>query len=135
MLSGQGGFLQAFPVLKIVAVVPLKMVTTYKRLFKKVSNFISASNIVCTLLLHGMAAKHLVNYEFQRTTAKIYILIIKIIVKCLVHKNTKTIHRISQWRIKIVLEHTDNKENQIFLIYKENESGAVAKSYMRKGFL
>jgi hypothetical protein len=34
--------------------------------------------------------------------------------------------------------HTDKKEIQIFLIYKENkeiQSGAVAKSYMRKGFL
>jgi hypothetical protein len=27
------------------------------------------------------------------------------------------------------------KENQIFLIYKEIYSGAVAKSYMTKGFL
>ncbi len=32
-------------------------------------------------------------------------------------------------------EHTDKEENQIFLIYKEIQSGAVAKSYMRKGFL
>jgi ribosomal protein S17 len=30
---------------------------------------------------------------------------------------------------------TDKKENQIFLIYKEILNGAVAKSYMRKGFL
>jgi hypothetical protein len=30
---------------------------------------------------------------------------------------------------------TDKKENQIFLIYREIQSGAVAKSYMRKGFL
>ncbi len=30
---------------------------------------------------------------------------------------------------------TDKKENQIFLIYHEIQSGAVAKSYMRKGFL
>jgi hypothetical protein len=30
---------------------------------------------------------------------------------------------------------TDKKENQIFLIYKEIQSGAVAKSYMRKSFL
>ncbi len=30
---------------------------------------------------------------------------------------------------------TDKKENQIFFIYKEIQSGAVAKSYMRKGFL
>jgi hypothetical protein len=30
---------------------------------------------------------------------------------------------------------TDKKENKIFLIYKELESGAAAKSYMRKGFL
>ncbi len=33
------------------------------------------------------------------------------------------------------VEHTDKKENQIFLIYKEIQSGAVAKSYIRKGFL
>jgi hypothetical protein len=32
-------------------------------------------------------------------------------------------------------EYTDKKENQIFLIYKEIQNGAVAKSYMRKGFL
>jgi hypothetical protein len=31
--------------------------------------------------------------------------------------------------------YTDKKDNQIFLIYKEILSGAVAKSYMRKGFL
>jgi hypothetical protein len=31
--------------------------------------------------------------------------------------------------------HTDKKENQIFVIYKEIKRGAVSKSYMRKGFL
>ncbi len=31
--------------------------------------------------------------------------------------------------------HNDKKENKIFLICKEIQSGAVAKSYMRKGFL
>jgi hypothetical protein len=31
--------------------------------------------------------------------------------------------------------HTDKKENEIFLIYKEIQMGSVAKSYMRKGFL
>jgi hypothetical protein len=30
---------------------------------------------------------------------------------------------------------TDKKDNPIFLIYREIQSGAVAKSYMRKGFL
>jgi hypothetical protein len=30
---------------------------------------------------------------------------------------------------------TDKKENQIFLIYKKIQSGAVSKSYMRRGFL
>jgi hypothetical protein len=30
--------------------------------------------------------------------------------------------------------YTDKKENQIFVIYKEIQSGAVTKSYMRKGF-
>jgi hypothetical protein len=29
---------------------------------------------------------------------------------------------------------TDKKESQIFLIYKVIQSGAVEKSYMRKGF-
>jgi hypothetical protein len=33
------------------------------------------------------------------------------------------------------MRHTDKKENRIFLIYKKIQSGAVAKSYMRKGFL
>jgi hypothetical protein len=31
--------------------------------------------------------------------------------------------------------YTDKKENQLFLMYKEIQSGAVAKSYMRKGCL
>ncbi len=31
--------------------------------------------------------------------------------------------------------HTDKKENQIFLIYKEIQSGAVSKSYMTNGLL
>jgi hypothetical protein len=30
---------------------------------------------------------------------------------------------------------TEKKEKKIFLIYQEIQSGAVAKSYMRKGFL
>jgi hypothetical protein len=30
---------------------------------------------------------------------------------------------------------TDKKENQIFLIYKEIQSGSVAKSYMTNGLL
>jgi hypothetical protein len=35
----------------------------------------------------------------------------------------------------LIGDFTDKKENQIFLIFKEIQSGAVAKSYMRKGFL
>ncbi len=31
--------------------------------------------------------------------------------------------------------YTDKKENQIFLIYKEIQSGAVANSYMTHGLL
>jgi hypothetical protein len=30
--------------------------------------------------------------------------------------------------------YTDKKENKIFLINKDIQNGAVAKSYMRKGF-
>jgi hypothetical protein len=33
------------------------------------------------------------------------------------------------------VKHTDKKENQIFLIYKEIQNGAVAKSYMTNGLL
>jgi hypothetical protein len=34
----------------------------------------------------------------------------------------------------VIRYHTDKKENQIFLVYKEILNGVVAKSYMRKGF-
>jgi hypothetical protein len=34
-----------------------------------------------------------------------------------------------------VRKYTDKKENQIFLIYKEIQNGAVAKSYMTNGLL
>ncbi len=33
------------------------------------------------------------------------------------------------------VQYTDKKENKIFLIYEEIQNGAVAKSYMRKGFI
>jgi hypothetical protein len=33
------------------------------------------------------------------------------------------------------MHYTDKKEYKIFLIYREIQSGAVAKSYMRKGIL
>jgi hypothetical protein len=33
------------------------------------------------------------------------------------------------------IQYTDKKEKKIFLKYRELQSGAVAKSYMRKGFL
>jgi hypothetical protein len=33
------------------------------------------------------------------------------------------------------ISYTDKKENQIFLTYREIQSGAVAKSYMNEGFL
>jgi hypothetical protein len=36
---------------------------------------------------------------------------------------------------RICDEHTDKKENKIFLIYEEIQMGVIAKSYMRKGFL
>jgi hypothetical protein len=35
----------------------------------------------------------------------------------------------------IVSKHTDKKEKETFLIYKELQMGLVAKSYMRKGLL
>ncbi len=31
--------------------------------------------------------------------------------------------------------YTDKKGNKIFLVYKAIQSGAIAKSYMRKGFV
>jgi hypothetical protein len=33
------------------------------------------------------------------------------------------------------VNYTDKKENEIFLIYKEIQNGAVAKSYMTNGLL
>jgi hypothetical protein len=36
---------------------------------------------------------------------------------------------------KIISEYTDKKEKKIFLIYKEIQNGAVAKSYMTNGLL
>jgi hypothetical protein len=41
----------------------------------------------------------------------------------------------SQGLQKRLEKYTVKKENQIFLIQKEIQSGAVAKSYMWKGFL
>jgi hypothetical protein len=44
----------------------------------------------------------------------------------------------SAWSLRVLGLHsgyTDKKQNQIFLIYKEIQSGAVAKSNTRKGFL
>ncbi len=41
----------------------------------------------------------------------------------------------SEGRQRDISAHTDKKENQIFLTYKEILSVAVAKSYMRKGLL
>ncbi len=40
--------------------------------------------------------------------------------------------RCKNWTVQV---YTDKKENQIFLIYKVVQYGAVATSYMRKGFL
>ena len=41
------------------------------------------------------------------------------------------------WKVrrKPFARYTDKKVNQIFLIYKEIQSGAVAKSYMTNGLL
>jgi hypothetical protein len=37
------------------------------------------------------------------------------------------------WDLKKKLTYTNKKENQIFLIYREIQNGAVAKSYTRLG--
>ncbi len=37
--------------------------------------------------------------------------------------------------VQLYIHYTDKKENQIFLIYKEIQNGAVAKSYMTNGLL
>jgi hypothetical protein len=37
--------------------------------------------------------------------------------------------------LPLVTDCTDKKENKIFLIYKETQKGAFAKSYIWKGFL
>ncbi len=40
---------------------------------------------------------------------------------------------VRQWQLIKFIYDTDKKENQIFLIYKEIQSGADAKSYMTNG--
>jgi hypothetical protein len=57
------------------------------------------------------------------TRNKSYAVILRVVVNVRLRVDLSTLH------------HTDKKENQNFLIYKEIQSGAVAKSYMRKGFL
>jgi hypothetical protein len=39
------------------------------------------------------------------------------------------------WGSLILIGHTDKKENQVFLTYKEIQKGAVAKLYMTNGLL
>jgi hypothetical protein len=46
-------------------------------------------------------------------------------------RNTYEVYHSQKWRQNI----TDKKESKIFLIYSEIQNGAVAKSYMRLGFL
>jgi hypothetical protein len=44
------------------------------------------------------------------------------------------LHDLSQ-KVCYFSSYTDKKENQIFLIYKEIQNGAAAKSYMTNGLL
>jgi hypothetical protein len=46
-------------------------------------------------------------------------------------KNLKKLSRICL----VFIPHTDEEEKKVFFIYEELQMGAVAKSYMRKGFL
>jgi hypothetical protein len=48
--------------------------------------------------------------------------------------NSGTILKVSNSGFKVI-SYTDKKENQIFLIYKEVQGGAVAKSYKTNGLL
>jgi hypothetical protein len=56
-------------------------------------------------------------------------------VTCSYWKSKLVCKNISTGRQSLTSAYTDKKENQIFLIYKEIKTGAVSKSYMRKGFL
>ncbi len=40
-----------------------------------------------------------------------------------------------KWQTNVICLYTDKKESKIFLIYKEIQNGAVAKSYMTNGLL
>jgi hypothetical protein len=42
---------------------------------------------------------------------------------------------LSEYEVEDCLYHTDKKEKKIFLTHKEIQNGAVAKLFMRKGFL
>jgi hypothetical protein len=49
--------------------------------------------------------------------------------------NTKKLHRLYAMEKRLTIRYTDKKENKIFLIFKEIQKGAVAKSYMTNGLL
>ncbi len=51
------------------------------------------------------------------------------------HFNSREIVAANMFLSKKTFLYTDKKENKIFLIYKEMQSGSFAKSYRRKGFL
>jgi hypothetical protein len=79
-----------------------------------------------------------ISFLFYQLTAKRYI------NPCTIFKKTASfclfcilycMLYLRTWTFYIYLGYTDKKENQIFLIFKEMQSGAVAKLYMRKGFL
>ncbi len=50
-------------------------------------------------------------------------------------QTVRPVYHVQNHTCRVALLHTDKKLNQIFLKYKEIQSGAVAKSYMRKAFL
>ncbi len=73
------------------------------------------------------------NFSFLKFLSPFFLLLLTTFVS---YKGTK-IYTFSSLRFFVFLPKAcpDKKENQIFLIYREVQSGAVAKSYTREGFL
>jgi hypothetical protein len=75
------------------------------------------------------AFNHLIQQIFSPERPKTYSIVVK------AGTATRPLLPLGNVLILLVVRFTNKKENQIFLLYKEIQSDAVAKSYTRKGFL
>jgi hypothetical protein len=90
-----------------------------------------------------MALKYFYGFFFYQPVLKIFkklsswyppLSLVYFSLCALIHKSTKSLADSAWSKICRVGPYADKKENKIFLIRKEIQVGAVAKSYMRRAF-